>query len=385
MDALILSCGTGGGHDSAAKAILEEMQRRGHRATMLNPYTVQSEKLARRINQVYITMVQKTPQLFGAVYTAGQLYRKLPCRSPVYFANRRMVPVMQTYLTEHPADVVIMTHLYPAEIMTNMKNSGIPVPPTIFVSTDYVCIPFTEETDCDAYITPAPDLEGDYVRRGLPAQKLHPFGIPTGSRFAARMSREEACRLLHLDARKRYILITGGSMGGGRIRETIDSLIHAVSESDGVELIVVCGSNKPLYDQLTAAAPAHTVVVGYTGEMAAYMRAANLFITKPGGLSSTEAAVCGVPVLHASAIPGCESFNAEYFRSHGMSIVCREPQEIAARAMAMLADGEGCARMVERQHELLDGRAAARICALAESMAAESRSARSEEGRCGGA
>lgn len=379
MDALILSCGTGGGHDSAAKAILEEMQRRGHRSTMLNPYSVQSEKLARRINQVYITMVQRTPKLFGAVYTAGQLYRKLPCRSPVYFANHRMVPVMQAYLAEHPADVVIMTHLYPAEIMTNMKNSGLSIPPTIFVSTDYVCIPFTEETDCDAYITPAADLTGDYLRRGLPAEKLHPFGIPTSSRFAARMSREEACRLLHLDARRKYILITGGSMGGGRIRETIDSLVHAVSQCDGVELIVVCGSNKLLYEQLTAASPAHTVVVGYTGEMAAYMCAANLFITKPGGLSSTEAAVCGVPVLHASAIPGCESFNAEYFQSHGMSAVCREPQDIAARAMALLGDEAACARMVERQHQLLDGQAAARICALAEKMAAESGSARSEE------
>ncbi|MDD6050404.1 MAG: glycosyltransferase [Clostridiales bacterium] len=373
MDALILSCGTGGGHDSAARAILEEMQRREHRATMLNPYAVQSEKLARRINQVYISMVQKTPRLFGAVYTAGQLYRKLPGRSPVYYANHRMVPVMQSYLAQHPADVVIMSHLYPAEIMTNMKNSGIPVPPTIFVSTDYVCIPFTEETDCDAYITPAPDLMEDYVRQGLSAQKLHPFGIPTSSRFASRMSRAEARCLLHLDAKKKYILITGGSMGGGGIRDAINSLIQASAERDDVELIVVCGSNKALYDQLMAESPAHTAVVGFTDEMATYMRAADLFITKPGGLSSTEAAVCGVPVLHASAIPGCESFNAEYFQSHGMSALCRDPQDIAAQAMALLGDEAACARMVERQHELLDGQAAARICALAEDMVAASR------------
>ncbi len=90
---------------------------------MLNPYILQSETLARRINNMYIAMARKNPRLFGAVYTAGQLYRKLPCRSPVYYANRRMVPVMQQYLSEHPCDIVITTHLYPAEILTNMKNS----------------------------------------------------------------------------------------------------------------------------------------------------------------------------------------------------------------------------------------------------------------------
>ncbi len=185
MDALILSCGTGGGHDSAAKAMVQELQIRGYRAAMLNPYILQSETLARRINNMYIAMVRKTPRLFGAVYTAGQLYRKLPCRSPVYYANRRMVPVMQQYLSEHPCDIVITTHLYPAEILTNMKNSGISIPKTIFVATDYVCIPFTEETQCDAYIIPAKDLAPDYVRRGLPEEKLYPFGIPTGRVFAA--------------------------------------------------------------------------------------------------------------------------------------------------------------------------------------------------------
>ncbi len=370
MDALILSCGTGGGHDSAARAILEEMRLRGHNATMLNPYTLHSEQLARRINRLYISMVQKTPRLFGAVYTAGQLYRMLPCRSPVYFANRRMVPVMEKYLSEHPADVVVMTHLYPAEILTNMKNSGLTIPKTIFISTDYVCIPFTEETKCDAYITPAQDLAQDYVNRGLPGEKLHPFGIPTSRAFADAPTKAEARRHLMLDAQKKYILLTGGSMGGGKIRDAIDRLIEAVAAREELGLIVVCGSNKALYTQLTAAQPPNTVVIGYTDEMASYMRAADLFITKPGGLSSTEAAVCGVPMLHAAAIPGCELYNATYFSRHGMSVVCHAPHEIAEQALALLADEKACVRMTACQRALVDGSAAARICTFAEQLTA---------------
>ncbi len=317
---------------------------------------------------MYIAMVRKTPRLFGAVYTAGQLYRQLPCRSPVYYANRRMVPVMQQYLSEHPCDIVITTHLYPAEILTNMKSSGISIPKTIFVATDYVCIPFTEETQCDAYIIPAKDLVPDYVRRGLPEEKLYPFGIPTDRVFAEAQSKAEARRSLGLEPNKKYILITGGSMGGGTIRETIKLLVEGIAHRQDMALIIVCGSNKGLYTELNAGQLGNTIVVGYTEDMACLMRACDLFITKPGGLSSTEAAVCGVPILHTAAIPGCELYNAEYFSTHGMSSLCCASSEIVASAMAILSNPEKCAAMVERQHTMLDGAAAARICRFAEKM-----------------
>lgn len=368
MEALILSCGTGGGHDSAARAVMQELQIRGHRATLLNPYTLHSEKLARRINNSYISMAQKTPHLFGAVYMAGQLYRKLPCRSPVYFINRGMVSIMQRCLSERPYDVIIMTHLYPAEIITNMKYHGIAIPKTIFVATDYVCTPFVEETLCDAYIAPAADLVPDYVRRGIPEEKLYAFGIPTGRAFANPRSKEDARLRLNLDPRKKYILITGGSMGGGTIRETISCLMDGISGHPDIGLIVVCGSNQALYDRLTAAQPENAVIVGYTDDMAGYMRAADLFITKPGGLSSTEAAVCGIPILHTGAIPGCELYNADYFSAHGMSAACCDPGRIPSLAIEILSDPQRQADMAACQRRLIDGSACANICRLAETM-----------------
>lgn len=369
MDALILSCGTGGGHNAAARAIQEELQSRGHRASVLNPYDLKSETLAQKINDSYIEMVQKAPGLFGAVYDAGQLYRKLPCRSPVYYANRRMVPVMERYFSTHHYDVVITTHLYPAEILTNMKYHDIEIPKTVFIATDYVCIPFTEETDCDAYIIPAKDLAPDFVRRGLPEEKLYPLGIPTSRVFAEKRSKAEARMRLGLDLNQTTILITGGSMGGGKIRDTINALVEAVSRRPDIKLIIVCGNNKELYHELTSLKPEHTLVIGYTEEMACLMQAADLFITKPGGLSSTEAAVCGVPILHTAAIPGCELYNAEYFSSHNMSVLCHNPEEVSAHALELLSDPEACAGMVQCQHTIFDGSAAARICTFAEKLA----------------
>ena len=155
MDVLLLSCGTGGGHNAAARAIAEELRRRGHGAEILNPYSLCSEELAGRIDRTYIRNVQKAPRLFGAVYRLGEWYRKLPLRSPVYLANRLMAPVMAEYLEQNRFDLIITTHIFPAGILTAVRRSGVETPKVIHVATDYVCIPFTEESECDAYVIPS--------------------------------------------------------------------------------------------------------------------------------------------------------------------------------------------------------------------------------------
>lgn len=368
MDALILSCGTGGGHNSAGKAILEELEKRGHHAVMMNPYDLKSSHLSGGIDKTYVSTVQSMPRAFGAVYQLGNLYRRLPFRSPVYFVNYAMVSSMAAYLAQHRFDVVVMTHLFPAEILTNMKQHGIPIPKTIFVATDYVCTPFTEETDCDAYIVPAADLIDEFVQRGIPKEKVYPLGIPTHSKFLPDISREEAKKLLGLDIGKRYILITGGSMGGGKIETAIQKIQEHFAPCPDIECIIVCGSNQALYQKLLEQHTPKTHVVGHTDQMALYMKASDLFITKPGGLSSTEGAVCGVPMLHTSAIPGCESYNARYFSERGMSLAGSITDEVLSDTEALINDASLCKRMIDNQKKFISAAAAKDICDLAEGL-----------------
>ena len=134
MEALILSCGTGGGHNAAGYAVKEELERRGHNVKMLDPYTLKGNHIDRLIDNAYIKLVQRVPLAFGAVYGLGNLYRRLPFRSPVYFLNRKMVPVMERLLSEKQYDYVVMPHLYPAEILTYMKKHGYHVPKMLFIA-----------------------------------------------------------------------------------------------------------------------------------------------------------------------------------------------------------------------------------------------------------
>lgn len=367
MDALILSCGTGGGHDSAARAIGEELERRGHTARILNPYALKGDRLTAGINNTYIAAARSAPMAFGMVYKLGQAYRLLPVRSPVYYANHGMNGAMEEFLRENRFDVILTTHLFPAEILTNMKRHGADLPPTVFIATDYVCIPFTEETECSAYVIPSPASVEDFVGRGIPEGKLYPLGIPTSRAFREPQSREEVRRCLGIAPDIREILISGGSMGGGNVERAITRLRGHFGGQEGTHLTVVCGSNQRLLRQLENASD--LTALGYTEEMAKLMRACDLFVTKPGGLSSTEAAVCGVPLFHTCPIPGCETYNARFFSSRGMSVFGDVTPQTLARVDALLADPVQRRAMVDSQRANISPTAGEDICRLAETLA----------------
>lgn len=322
MEALILSCGTGGGHNSAGLAVKEELARRGWGVTMLDPYSLVSDDLAKKVGSVYIRVAQRTPRLFGLAYRLGELYTRLPVHSPVYFVNRRMAPVLAEYLREHPADVVVCTHLFPGEILTAMKDQGLAVPKTVFVATDDACIPFTEECSFDYFCIPSAFLWGEFVGRGIPGEKLVVTGIPVKREFSNPVSREEAREALGLDREKRYILLSGGSIGAGRMSSTVRTVVRFLDHYPDCHLIAVCGSNQHLYRRLSRrfGKDSRVTVLESTDRMALYMRSCDVFLSKPGGLSSAEAAAMGVPLIHLPPIPGCETRNRRFYAQRKMSV-----------------------------------------------------------------
>ena len=151
MKALILSCNTGGGHNSAGRAVAEEFVSRGDEAYVLDYLTLAGQGVSRIVGNGYVQIVKKTPKLFGVAYHLGMLVSRLMKKSPVYYLNGRMARYLDEYLQENPVDVIIMPHLYPAETITYMKRKGMKLPLTVAIMTDYTCIPFWEETDCDYY------------------------------------------------------------------------------------------------------------------------------------------------------------------------------------------------------------------------------------------
>lgn len=346
MEALILSCSTGGGHNSAGKAIQKALDARGWHTTFLDPYSLRSQKMADRVGSAYVDLVRLSPQAFGMVYQIGQAYVKaehaLCLPNPVLAVQRKTAWVLYDYLQKQPVDLIICTHPYPGLMLTWLKQHGKSVPPSIMVATDYACIPFEEDVQTDWFVIPHPDLVPVFKAKGVQESHLLPIGIPVDPKLGVLTSKKRAAAALGLDPERQYILIGGGSMGTGGIWPVIHALKPMVDEDSSLCLIVLCGSSKKMYDRVAKIGSDRILPVSFTSRMYEYLHLASLYITKPGGLSITEAAACGTPLILTQAIPGCETSNAQFFLRHGLADLVEKPEDLpAAVELEFYAIGQG--------------------------------------------
>ena len=197
MKVLILSCNTGGGHNAAASALKESLNFYHHEAEVLDLMSLGRKHTSALVGGAYVKLVSVFPAGFGALYQLGELVRKFPWKSPVYYANARLGNALADYIDQNHFNAVVTTHLYPAETLTWMKQKGRLTIPCVAIATDYACIPFWEETNCDYYVVPHKDLIPEFASCGIPEEKLLPLGIPVRPAFARPTSKEDVRRHSH--------------------------------------------------------------------------------------------------------------------------------------------------------------------------------------------
>ncbi len=328
MNVLILSFKAGEGHNSAAKAILERVEHEGHTGEVVDFLGLFSDKISNAVNVSYVSTAKHAPALFGALYNLSlAISRRIHgVHSAIYLDSVIVSKKLREYLEAHPHyDAIVATHLMPAQALAHLKKHEYPLPVTIAVATDYTCYPFWEEAAaCDYYVIPHEELIPEYVRRGIPAEKLCPFGIPTGMRFQSLPSHAEARAHLGFAQDASIYLVMGGSMGAGQIRKFARRFSRYLGDA---HMVIICGKNDALRQTLEKDFAEHPNlhIVGFTTEVHLYMVACDVLYTKPGGLTSSEALICRVPMVHTKAIPGCETDNLRFFGSHGCSLPAKNP------------------------------------------------------------
>ena len=194
------------------------------------------------VGGAYVKLVSVFPAGFGALYQLGELVRKFPWKSPVYYANARLGNVLADYIDQNHFNAVVTTHLYPAETLTWMKQKGRLTIPCVAVATDYACIPFWEETNCDYYVVPHKDLIPEFASCGIPEEKLLPLGIPVRPAFARPASKEDVRRHLGLPENAPLFLVMSGSMGFGKVHLLAHELVSRLE--NGEQAVIICGNNK---------------------------------------------------------------------------------------------------------------------------------------------
>lgn len=373
MKVLILSSSTGGGHNAAGAAIQEALRDAGHEALLMDMFTLSGPRTADMVGSAYVNVARTAPHFFGFLYRIAGIISSPKRKSPVYYANGLMAKKLFSYLAENPCDAIVMPHLFPAETITYMKKHHMSVPLCVAVATDYTCIPFWEETDCDYYILPHEDLIPEYVSKKIPEEKLIPFGIPTGKAFCVTPDKKAAREKLHLPADKPLYLIMSGSMGFGKLHLFTYELVQHLK--NGEHIIIICGSNeklkRTLKKQFFRTPGVH--IIGYTSQVADFMAACDVIYTKPGGLTSTEALNMHIPIVHTAPIPGCENKNRDFFVSRGMSIAAERVRTQVSQGMLLVENAAVRNGMYSAQQSNAHKNAAKDICRFLEEKTGKAR------------
>lgn len=370
MKFLILSCNTGGGHNTAAMALKQAAENMGHEALLLDFLLLSGQKTSNRISSLYINTAKRLPHVFGAAYTLGKWVSYVPGKSPIYFFNKKRAEALYGYIKEHNFDAVLTTHLFAAEALTCIKRRGLKLPLTVAVATDYTCIPFWDEVECDIYISPHEELAGEYIKRKLPKENIYPCGIPVDARFSERKPKKEAKQELGFDPERPLYLIMSGSMGFGHV-PMFAKLLCRYTENG--QVAIICGTNEKLREKLEKVFDGNkdVRVVGFTENVPDYMAACDVIYTKPGGLTSTEALVSGTPIIHTAPIPGCESKNYRFFGKKGLSLHAKNMVTQILCGKALVENIEKRDRMTEQQRKNSKPDSAKNIISLAVSMCDE--------------
>lgn len=275
---LILSCGTGGGHNTAALAIKENLNDKGIKADFIEYLDIINKKVKNGVNKLYINSTKFQGKIFKKVYKLGEFYRKTNLVSPVYGLNRLNKKKLYKYIKDNEYNYIVTTHLFAAQALTAIKKDQ-PIR-FVAVATDYVCIPFWEETNPDYFVVPSEELKADFISKGIPEEKLLPFGIPVSKAYREEIDMNTAKERLSLDMSKDYILVLTGSMGFGNIVKMIKEFILGIQDTI---FIVACGNNKKMKESIDKAFKSGKRVISlpYTNNLSEYMKASKIVLTKP--------------------------------------------------------------------------------------------------------
>ena len=340
--------------------MIEELNTRGVQTERVDPISFFSERAKNFVSNFYNGMIRTTPTAFGVVYKACELYSATKIISPVYISSSTSAQKLYAYIRDNHFDAVLCTHMFGMETMTVIRKKFHADIPCYGIFTDYTCYPFSYETKLDGLFIAKCGILSAMVAQGIPESIIHETGIPVAKKFSTDVSTLDARRHLGIPEDKPIYLVMSGGVGGGSTIGLCEAL--AKSDKDFIAYVLVGRSEKTRYRLAEEfGADSRIRPVGFTTDVHLYMRAADVMLSKPGGLSSTEAASISIPLVHVNAIPGCETYNKTFFSSSGMSLPAKNTEEAAELAHLIASDQMLSDRMREAQKRIINPRAAEEI------------------------
>lgn len=319
MDVLFLSVSMGGGHVKAAESIKECVLQYhpGSRALIIDTLNYVNPIIDKLIVGSYLNTVKKTPQLYGKLYELSEWGENINDLSKA--VNKLLSFKVKSLINEFKPSIIVCTHPFPLHMVSNMKMENKMDIPIVAVLTDMVAHSLWIHGNVDAYIVSHDFMKQEMKKKGVSEALVHPIGIPVSECFLSRKNKAALLREFGLED-KLTILMMGGSLGFGEIKDTFKSILKS---SRDPQIIVLTGKNMKLKRQLEKYSfntSKMVKILGYTNRVSDFMDVSDFIITKPGGLTVSEALIKGLPMFIISPIPGQEEANSHFLLNNGVAV-----------------------------------------------------------------
>lgn len=322
MRALIFSISAGDGHKKTSLAIKNHILLNNTASEVLIVDALQyiNPLLDKLIIGSYLKSIKITPIIYKKIYERIDNSCEVFLLRKKSIINKLFALKLKKLISDFSPDVILSTHPIPTEILSTLKSScNLDIPITAVI-TDYNCHSFWLHKGIDAYIVSNNSMIDDIAKRGIDRNIVYDLGIPVSPDFLTKYDKSDTLQALNLSSNKFTVLIMGGSLGLGKITEVYKQLNKVQHD---IQIIVVTGKNQRLYSQLTRLVPSfskETRVLHYTKEINKYMQACDALMTKPGGITITEAILSSIPLILFSPIPGQEEKNVDFLIKNSLAI-----------------------------------------------------------------
>ena len=331
-----MSAGAGSGHIRAAEALEKSFKSDERVEEVFNNDALQyTNKLFRDFySKLYTSLVKSAPNFLGWWYkTSDEPWRTDRMR---HMIDRLNTQPLVRFIRKFDPHITVCTHFMPAGIISHLIATKQLQARLSIVVTDFDFHAMWLSRSFHRYFVAIEETKAHLEMLGIPEERITVSGIPIDPVFQDYVNPQEERARLGFNPDKPVLLLSAGAFGLGPTEFMVERLINLKHD---VQTLVICGRNEELRQRLmglTGNQGPRFKILGYTEEMHKLMKASDIFIGKPGGLASSEAIACGLPMCVVTPIPGQEERNSDHLLEEGIAIKCNDLTTLAFKLDRLL-------------------------------------------------
>lgn len=370
MKVLIFYASYGGGHLNAAKSI-ENCIINNYKyidVELIDCMKYINKTIEKVTTSAYREMAKKMPWAWGKIYSDSQ---KGPLAHISSRSNKIMAIKLLKLLREKQPDLIISTHPFGSQMCSYLKRKGKISSKIATIMTDFA--PHDQwlvGNDFTDYYFVAHDKMKQYlISKNIPENKVYATGIPISNRFLEKFDKKEVLKSFQLSEGKQTVLFFGGGEFGLGKTKTIQIFEAFVKSTENIQIVAIAGRNQKMKYNFEEVVKTHNKsdvvkILEFTDKVPELMSIADLIVTKPGGLTTSESLASHLPMVIINPIPGQEEENAKFLEEKGIAIWIKKTDDTSNIIKSLFLNPDKLSEMRKNTYLLAHPHSTEAICEI---------------------